>query len=123
MLSATTAAHALRDEPPATAGENSTWDFTIKRGDGGSQVRELPCLLRYLHGVTEVGEVDGDFGPMTHGAVLTFQKRAGLDADGTVGPATWDALRTAEDVRRLAPTANCRCGSCIPPAARCRRRP
>lgn len=120
LLSATTAAYALWDEPPATAsapptcekpavyedkkygrgytaGENGTWDFTIKRGDGGSQVRELQCLLRYLHGVTEVGEVDGDFGPMTHGAVITFQKRAGLDADGTVDPGTWGALRKAED--------------------------
>ncbi|WP_236240595.1 protein kinase [Streptomyces sp. CC228A] len=116
LLSAATAAYALWDKPPATAsapptcekpavyedkkygrgytaGENGTWDFTIKRGDGGSQVRELQCLLRYLHGVTEVGEVDGDFGPMTHGAVITFQKRAGLDADGLVGPGTWRALR------------------------------
>ncbi|NML49254.1 protein kinase [Streptomyces sp. R302] len=120
LLSAVTAAYALRDEAPAaasapptcekpkvyedeehgrgyTAGENGTWEFAIKRGDGGSQVRELQCLLRYLHGITEVGEVDGDFGPMTHGAVLTFQKRAGLDADGLVDPRTWRALRKAED--------------------------
>ncbi|MEV0640396.1 peptidoglycan-binding protein [Streptomyces sp. NPDC050619] len=76
-----------------TAGENGTWDFTLPRGDGGSQVRELQCLLRYLHGITEVGEVDGDFGPMTHGAVVAFQKQAGLDADGLVGPQTWRALR------------------------------
>ncbi|WP_217249208.1 protein kinase [Streptomyces sp. AC602_WCS936] len=75
------------------AGHSGTWDFTIKRGDGGSQVRELQCLLRHLHGIEEVGEVDGDFGPMTHEAVVIFQKRAGLDADGMVGPATWRALR------------------------------
>lgn len=79
------------------AGHSGTWDFTIKRGDGGSQVRELQCLLRYLHGIVQVGEVDGDFGPKTHGAVVTFQKRAGLDADGMVGPATWRALRKAEE--------------------------
>ena len=78
-----------------TAGWNSTWDFVIKQGDGGSQVREAQCLLRHLHGITEVGEVDGDFGPLTHAAVVTFQKRAGLDADGAVGPDTWRALRTA----------------------------
>ncbi|MFF0700811.1 protein kinase [Streptomyces tendae] len=76
------------------AGHSGTWDFTIKRGDGGSQVRELQCLLRHLHGITEVGEVDGDFGPKTRSAVLIFQERAGLDADGIVGPATWRALRT-----------------------------
>ncbi|TLS44489.1 serine/threonine protein kinase [Streptomyces montanus] len=117
-LGAATATYTLRDtdrtaaappscEKPAvyeddthgrgyTAGWNGTWDFTIKRGDGGSQVREAQCLLKYLHGITEVGEVDGDFGPLTHGAVVTLQKRAGLDADGIVGPNTWRALRTRE---------------------------
>ncbi|AQS67958.1 protein kinase domain-containing protein [Streptomyces pactum] len=81
--------------PGYMAGHSGTWDFTIKRGDGGSQVRELQCLLRHRHGIEEVGEVDGDFGPMTHGAVVIFQERAGLDADGMVGPATWRALREA----------------------------
>jgi serine/threonine protein kinase len=120
LLGATAVTYALRDEPPATAappscekpavyedethgrgytaGWNSTWDFTIKQGDGGSQVREAQCLLRHLHGITEVGEVDGDFGPMTHGAVVTFQKRAKLDADGVVGPGTWEALRKGGEV-------------------------
>jgi hypothetical protein len=84
--------------PGYTAGWSSTWDFTVARGDGGSQVRELQCLLRHLHGITEVGEVDGDFGPLTHGAVVTFQKRAGLDADGIVGPKTWSALRKTDEV-------------------------
>ncbi|WP_149826428.1 serine/threonine-protein kinase [Streptomyces tailanensis] len=77
-----------------TAGWNNTWDFAITQGDGGSQVREAQCLLKHLHGITEVGEVDGDFGPLTHAAVVTFQKRAGLAADGIVGPNTWRALRT-----------------------------
>ncbi|QCD60752.1 serine/threonine-protein kinase [Streptomyces hawaiiensis] len=120
LLGATAVTYALRDEPPAaaappscekpavyedetygrgyTAGWNSTWDFTIKQGDGGSQVREAQCLLRHLHGITEVGEVDGDFGPMTHGAIVTFQKRAKLDADGIVGPSTWEALRKDGEV-------------------------
>ncbi|OWA15548.1 serine/threonine protein kinase [Streptomyces sp. CS159] len=83
--------------PGYMAGHSGTWDFTIKRGDGGSQVRELQCLLRHLHGIEEVGEVDGDFGPKTQGAVVIFQKRAGLDADGMVGPATWRALRRAAE--------------------------
>ncbi|MGW4019849.1 protein kinase domain-containing protein [Streptomyces sp. NPDC005009] len=78
-----------------TAGQNGTWDFTVKQGDSGSQVREVQCLLGHLHGFTEVGEVQGGFGPLTHDAVVTFQKRAGLDADGTVDPVTWRALRKA----------------------------
>ncbi|WP_128433251.1 protein kinase domain-containing protein [Streptomyces cyaneus] len=119
MGAAMTVTYTLRDQAPAatappscerpvvyedgkhghgyTAGWNSTWDFTIAQGDGGSQVREAQCLLRYLHGITEVGEVDGDFGPLTHGAVVTFQKRTGLDADGIVGPKTWQALRKAKE--------------------------
>ena len=34
---------------------------------------QVAFILRHLHDITEVGEVDGDFGPPTHGAVVTFQ--------------------------------------------------
>ncbi|MEU6906437.1 serine/threonine-protein kinase [Streptomyces coeruleorubidus] len=76
-----------------TAGWSITWDSTIQQGDSGSFVREAQCLLKHLHGITKLGEVNGDFGPLTQGAVVTFQKRAGLDANGVVGPKTWQALR------------------------------
>lgn len=120
VLGATALTYALRDggtpvaaapascEKPAvyedekhgrgyTAGWNRTWDFMLKQGESGSQVHEAQCLLRYLHGITEVGEADGIFGPLTHDAVVTFQERAGLDADGVVGPRTWSALRKADE--------------------------
>lgn len=35
---------------------------------------------------------DGAFGPQTAAAVMSFQRRAGLDADGICGPLTWGAL-------------------------------
>jgi murein DD-endopeptidase MepM/ murein hydrolase activator NlpD len=34
----------------------------------------------------------GPFGPMTHNAVVAFQKKHGLLADGIVGPRTWALL-------------------------------
>ncbi|SDN01404.1 serine/threonine protein kinase [Streptomyces sp. cf386] len=118
---ATASTYALRDEerptasaPPScekpavykdakygrgyTANWNSTWDFTVKQGEAGSQVREVQCLLRYLHGISEVGEVDGIFGPLTHKAVVRFQERVGLEADGVVETRTWSALRKAGEV-------------------------
>lgn len=35
---------------------------------------------------------DGDFGACTRGAVVTFQRRKGLEADGIIGQATWAVL-------------------------------
>ncbi|MGW6904594.1 protein kinase domain-containing protein [Streptomyces sp. NPDC054940] len=120
ILSGTAVTYGLRDDAPATAapptcekptvyedekhgrgytaGWNGTWDFTIKQGEAGSQVREAQCLLRYLHGISEVGGVDGIFGPLTHDAVVTFQERVGLKANGVVGASTWSALRKAGEV-------------------------
>jgi putative chitinase len=37
--------------------------------------------------------VDGDFGDNTKNAVMDFQTRKGLPADGVVGPKTWGLLQ------------------------------
>lgn len=39
------------------------------------------------------GPIDGDFGPITHAAVLSFQVREGLEVDGVVGPMTSASLK------------------------------
>jgi peptidoglycan hydrolase-like protein with peptidoglycan-binding domain len=39
-------------------------------------------------------EDDGDFGPNTKKAVIAFQKKNGLYADGIVGKNTWARLNT-----------------------------
>ncbi|ELS55670.1 putative Serine/threonine protein kinase [Streptomyces viridochromogenes Tue57] len=84
-----------------TAGWSITWEIEIKQGDSGSFVSEAQCLLKHLHGITKVGdEMDGTFGPLTHDAVVAFQQRAGMDANGIVGPKTWSALRKASNPGR-----------------------
>ncbi|WP_071659477.1 peptidoglycan-binding protein [Streptomyces humi] len=73
------------------AGSSRTGDATVGYGESGPDVVEVQCLLRRA-GVSP-GGIDGMFGPLTRGAVVRFQKRAGLVGDGIVGPRTWKALR------------------------------
>ncbi|MCJ2186508.1 N-acetylmuramidase domain-containing protein [Novosphingobium beihaiensis] len=56
----------------------------LKLGAQGEDVKDLQGAL----GIIE----DGDFGPKTKAAVVAFQKKHGLYADGIVGRQTWAAL-------------------------------
>jgi hypothetical protein len=61
----------------------------LRRGDKGADVAMWQeALNRTGAGLV----VDGDFGPATERATLTFQARSGLSADGIVGPLTRDAM-------------------------------
>lgn len=51
------------------------------------------------------GEIDGDPGPLTIGAVKNFQKKHDLVVDGIVGPATRATMIRAMDARKAAQTA------------------
>lgn len=60
-------------------------------GSQGAAVTALQQLLTaHGHPLT----ADGEFGGLTAAAVQAFQTEQGLQADGVVGPNTWNALTT-----------------------------
>jgi len=61
-----------------------------------SAVKELQQDLQYAG--YHSGKIDGIFGKLTRSSVMAFQADNGLVPDGMVGPATWAAFHTAEDV-------------------------
>lgn len=67
---------------------------TLRKGDRGTDVEEVQRTLnadpRYPT------KVDGIFGADTAASVRAFQADHGLNADGIVGPKTWEALRQTE---------------------------
>ncbi|MFE9451812.1 GH25 family lysozyme [Streptomyces sp. NPDC006739] len=70
----------------------NTWQAlitTVKEGDHGPAVSAAQAELR-AHGAAQ--SVDGSFGAATHDAVVAFQTRNHLTADGIVGPNTWLVL-------------------------------
>lgn len=88
--------------PPGTSSLPS-----LKQGAKGEQVKLLQTLLE-KHGL-RTGGADGNFGPMTHAAVVKFQLAHGLGGSGLVGPQTWALLQkppqSAPTAPRPAPTA------------------
>jgi hypothetical protein len=59
----------------------------------GQDVLDLQTTLDALG--YSPGELDGEYGPATAGAVRAFQRDYGLDVDGIFGPITRSALATA----------------------------
>lgn len=59
-------------------------------GDWGPQVREIQVKLQQ-HGY-EISKLDGNFGPQTRAAVISFQKDINITADGKVGADTYKKL-------------------------------
>lgn len=70
----------------------------VRRGRSGEDVKvvqeRLASMLGEPFGHDDVLRVaaDGFFGPATESAVKLLQTRAGLEADGIVGPLTWATL-------------------------------
>ena len=59
----------------------------LKKGSRGNEVKELQEFLDI--------EADGVFGENTEKAVKRFQIKQGIEADGIVGPITWDLMGIA----------------------------
>ena len=69
----------------------------LKKGSKGEDVKQLQERLIELG--YDPGEPDGAFGNGTRDAVIAFQRRNGLDADGQAGPKTLEKLYSDEAVR------------------------
>ena len=65
---------------------------TLRLGSRGPDVAKLQLLLNGALKPSPNLGMDGVFGQRTHDAVVAFQRRSGLAADGVVGPKTWQAL-------------------------------
>ena len=73
------------------------WQYqnALQEGSRGEKVRALQYMLsvlaEFISSIPRVN-IDGIFGQETANAVTAFQRFAGLDANGVVNEATWDAL-------------------------------
>ena len=91
------AQHQVSSAPPA-AGWAGPGNLAV--GSHGDNVRKLQARLNLL-GQTPSLVVDGIFGFLTRGAVITYQTTRGLDADGIAGPITKGAVLTELRQRRV----------------------
>lgn len=69
----------------------------VRQGSRGTAVLVLQDALNEWRTPRALGAIaeDGDFGPQTRTAVVTFQSRHALYPDGVAGPLTWRALAAA----------------------------
>lgn len=87
--------------PTPTAAPSPT-EFRLQYEDKGTDVGKLQTRLAAL-GYMRADQVDSTFGYGTYEAVKAFQKVNGLQADGIVGPKTWEKLFAASALPK--PTA------------------
>ncbi len=79
--------HAATDEIAWGLAEEAA---VLKQGSTGSEVRTVQTKLKRWGYYT--GSVDGIYGSQTKKAVVRFQQKNGLTADGIVGKKTFEAL-------------------------------
>jgi peptidoglycan hydrolase-like protein with peptidoglycan-binding domain len=80
-------------ENPAVPPVTVSGGKPLQPGSRGRQVRNLQRALAALG--YNPGRPDGQYGEMTRRAVVSFQRQAGLTADGVVGVQTASAINQA----------------------------
>lgn len=69
---------------------------TLRQGDGMNNPSEVVRAAQFLLNGRGAScgryGADGEFGPATKSAVLAYQRRTGLEADGIIGDQTWRKL-------------------------------
>lgn len=69
----------------------------LSKGNTGLDVKELQSALNFhIRSPATPLKPDGNFGPLTDARLREFQRRAGIQVDGIVGPATIAALYRAQ---------------------------
>lgn len=87
---------AIPTATAATATYPAALTRTLYQGSTGEDVRIVQTILKGLGYYT--GAVDGDYGRNTTAAVVAYQKKNGLTADGVVGPTTYRKLISGTSV-------------------------
>jgi len=86
-------ASACNTDSGTAAGAMGAYPGTlIRQGDRNDYVQQIQTCLNRVHGSGLA--TDGSFGPITHTAVVSYQRAHGLTPDGIVGPLTWEHLRS-----------------------------
>lgn len=96
-------------ESSAYVTEQALGAAVLKTGSKGDEVREVQRRLK-LWGYYN-GSVDGVFGAGTRSAVIKFQKKNGLQADGVVGKSTYKALGMNSSYQALVDKADAQGGA------------
>ncbi len=89
-LTAVSLSHIAPEGEVCVQSEYALTAAVLRQGSKGNEVKEVQQRLKrwgYYN-----GSVDGVFGAGTRAAVVAFQKKNGLTADGVVGKSTYKAL-------------------------------
>ena len=87
--------------PAAQGAASLSTVTTLQRGDKGDAVKAMQERLKQLG---YLAAADGIYGPQTYNAVVSFQKRNGLTADGIAGKMTLTRLNSASAVAAVGST-------------------